>query len=272
MIHSEGTVTASDGINLYTQTWLPEKEIIGRVLIVHGMGEHSGRYPHVAKILTAAGFRVDSSDLRGHGKSAGARGHSPSYQQLQDDIRLMLDQDNTTPVFLYGHSMGGNLVLNYGLQQPPLRGIVATGPLLCLTDPPGGATMLIVKVSSVIKPDLTINSGLDASGLTHDEKVNQAYRDDPLVHPKISVNHFKGIHQAGLDALAHAAEFKTPLLLIHGEKDPICDPESSKVFFTACSSEDKTLKIWPDLFHEVHNEPEQVEVISLIRDWLLERC
>jgi alpha-beta hydrolase superfamily lysophospholipase len=168
--------------------------------------------------------------------------------------------------------MGSNLVLNFGLRQPPLRGIVSTGAWLRLTDQPGVATVLFARLMSALKPDLAVNNGLDAGGLTHDEQVNQAYRDDPLVHPKISVNHFKGIYQYGLEALERAPEFKTPLLLIHGEKDPICDPECSKEFFTACSSEDKTLKIWPELYHEVHNEPEQTEVIPFIRDWLLARC
>jgi len=271
MNHREGTVTASDGIEIYTQTWLPERAPVGRVVIVHGMGEHSGRYTHVAKVLTEAGFRVDSFDCRGHGKSGGARGHSPGYQQLLDDIQLILDQDAATPAFLYGHSMGGNLVLNFGLRQPSLRGIVSTGAWLRLTDQPGGATVLFARLMSALKPDLAINNGLDADNLTHDKIVNQAYRDDPLVHPMISVNHFKGIYQAGLEALDRAAEFKTPLLLIHGEKDPICDPEGSKEFFAACSSEDKTLNIWPNLFHEVHNEMEQTEVLPFIRDWLLAR-
>jgi len=271
MKHMEGTITAGDGITLFTQSWLPEGDTTGRVLLVHGMGEHSSRYEHVARVLTAAGLRVDSFDHRGHGRSTGVRGHSPSYQRLQDDIQLMLEQDNTNPVFLYGHSMGGNLVLNFGLKNPAVRGIIATGPWLRLTEQPSGAVILFARLMAAIKPDLTINSGLDADGLSHDSALNQAYRDDPLVHPKISVKHFSGIHDAGLAAIEQAAAFTTPLLLIHGEKDPICDPEASRQFFAACKSGDKTLNIWPELFHEVHNEPEQDEVLAVIRDWIAAR-
>lgn len=269
MKHIEGTVTTLDGITLYTQSWLPEGDIKARVLLVHGMGEHSARYEHVARVLTDAGLRVDSFDHRGHGRSAGSRGHSPSYQHLMDDIQLMLAQDDTTPVFLYGHSMGGNLVLNYGLKNPPIQGIVATGPWLKLTDQPPAALVLFARLMAGIKPDLTLNSGLDADGLSHDPELNQAYRDDSLVHPKISVKHFTGIVDAGLRAIEQAGSFSAPLLLVHGEKDPVCDPQGSREFFEACGSDDKTLKIWPGLFHEVHNEPEKEAVINTIRDWIL---
>jgi len=160
MRHIEGSVTTRDEITLFTQSWLPENEMIGRVLLVHGMGEHSSRYHHVARILTEAGLRVDSFDHRGHGRSTGKRGHSPAYARLLDDVSLMLEQDNTTPVFLYGHSMGGNIVLNYGLQKPPVSGIIATGPWLKLTDQPPAALILFARLMSSIKPDLTLNSGL----------------------------------------------------------------------------------------------------------------
>jgi alpha-beta hydrolase superfamily lysophospholipase len=274
MKHSEGTITASDGLNLYRQTWEPEANFAGTVCLIHGLGEHSGRYPHVAAALTDAGFRVDAIDLRGHGRSGGPRGHSPSFEQTLDDIGLLLSKAIPgQPLFLYGHSLGGNLVLNYALRRPGgLTGVIATGPWLQLKEKQSGLKLTFGRLMAAIIPRLKMNNGLDANDLSHDPTVVQAYIDDPLVHSFISARQAIDTIDAAKYALEKCRQFRLPLLLIHGADDPITDPAGSEAFFATAGTGDKTLRIWPGLYHEVHNEPEKEGVLHLITSWLLEHC
>jgi alpha-beta hydrolase superfamily lysophospholipase len=263
---------SSDGLAMYGRQWDPGLPPRAALVLVHGLGEHSTRYDHVAAALAEKGYAMLGFDLRGHGKSAGPRGHTPSYDALMDDISAFTRQVKSrypgVPLFLYGHSLGGNLVLNYGLRCPSdFRGVIATGPWLELSFQPPASQVRLGRLMNRISPSFAQNSHLNTRGLSHDQAVVTAYEQDPLVHEKISARLFVSLYETGLWALEHAAEFPLPLLLMHGSLDPITSPKASQEF--AKRAGDKvTLKIWNDLFHEIHNEPAQIEVFQFMSDWL----
>jgi alpha-beta hydrolase superfamily lysophospholipase len=242
------------------------------ICLVHGLGEHSGRYAHLAAALTQAGYALLTFDHRGHGKSQGSRGHTPLYDTLMDDIGHLLDEAAQRfpkqPRFLYGQSMGGNLVLNYALRRrPPLAGVIATGPWLRTTFTPPGWKVALGRMMNNIAPALTQPSGLEVQAISRDSAVVRAYQTDSLIHDKISARLFTSCHAAGLWALEHAAEFPLPLLLMHGGADRITSADASREFAARAPS-DCTLKIWDSFYHEIHNEPEQAEVFAFLIDWL----
>ncbi len=235
MKHSEFKFKTFDGLQLFAQSWQPETKSRAVICLVHGMGEHSGRYGHVADRLTQAGYSVSAFDLRGHGKSQGQRGHTPSYEALLNDINSLLNEVDKNfpelPLFLYGHSLGGNLVLNYVLRrQPKFKGVISTGPWLRLAFEPPRFKIILAQITNYIWPSFSQKSGLDTKAISRDPEVVYAYENDPLVHDHISARMFISIYQAGQWALEHASEFPLPLLLMHGGADKIVSIEASKEF------------------------------------------
>ena len=235
MNHIEFTRQSSDQLQFYFQGWEPETSPRAVVCLVHGLGEHTGRYVHVAAALNDAGYAVLGCDLRGHGKSGGARGHTPSYDTLMDDIGRLLDEAAQRypdkPQFLYGHSLGGNLVLNYALRRrPPLTGVVSTSPAIRVGKPLPATQLALAKVMNKLQPTMQMPNGLSLDNLARDPEVIRAYKSDPLVHNKISVRLAVEMLQAGEWALAHAAEFPLPLLLVHGSADEITSAAATQEF------------------------------------------
>lgn len=272
MKHSEFEFKTFDGLSLFGQSWQPEDRPRAVVCLVHGIGEHSGRYVHVADSLARAGYTLISFDLRGHGKSEGPHGHIPSYEAIMQDISSLLEVTNKKfpqlPLFLYGHSLGGNLVLNYVLRrQPHLKGVIATAPWLRLAFGPPASKIALGKMTNYIWPSFSQKSGLDTKALSRNLKVVHAYENDPLVHDRISARMFISAYQAGQWALEHASEFSLPLLLMHGGADRLISVEASREF-TGKITKNCTLKIWDGLYHEIHNEPEKEEVFKFLIDWL----
>ena len=274
MLHKQDFLTSSDGLNLFWQAWEPAEAAHGTVCLVHGLGEHSGRYAHVAAALTAAGLSVHATDLRGHGRSEGPRGHTPSLAQWLDDIDLLLGRANPDrPRFLYGHSLGGVLVLSYGINRPSqLAGIISTGPVLRITAEVPPLKAMLGKIMAGLWPTFSQPSGLIPADLSHNQDVVQAYIDDPLVHDWISSRLFVEMVSAGQDALEKAADFQLPVLLYHAETDRLTDREATEEFYAGIGGTDKTLHIWPNLYHEVHNEPEKDQVLAEMIEWIIARC
>lgn len=272
MKSSEWTWKSSDGLEMYARAWEPEKPCRAVIALVHGLGEHIGRYEHVGAALAQAGFTLTGYDLRGHGKSGGARGHTPSYDALMTDVDMFLDLAAARypgqPRFLYGHSMGGNLVINFALRRKAeLEGVIATGPWLKLSFEPPASKVALGKMMNNLLPGFTQASGLDTKALSHDASVVQAYENDPLVHDKISARLFVEMYQSGLWAFERAGDFPLPMLLMHGSADSITSPEASRQF--AASAGDRvTLHIWDGLFHEIHNEAQKAEVFATMIAWL----
>ncbi|NOZ00068.1 MAG: alpha/beta hydrolase [Chloroflexi bacterium] len=265
----------NDGLNLFARSWTPERQPKAAVCLVHGHGEHIGRYAHVAAALNEAGYALLGFDLRGHGQSDGTRGHTPSYDALLDDITTFLAQAEERypglPRFLYGHSMGGNLVLNYALRRKTdLKGVIATGPWLRLAFEPPAIQVFLGKTMNKIFPGFVQTSGLETAALSRDPAVISAYENDPLVHDKISARLFVSMYESGLWALEHAAEFPLPLLLMHGSADRLTSAEASRQF-AETAGENVTLRIWDGWYHEIHNEPEKAQVFESIIRWLDEQ-
>lgn len=264
--------TSYDGLNMYAQSWESEGKPKAVVCLIHGLGEHSGRYAHVGKAFAEAEFALAGFDLRGHGKSGGSRGHTPSYEAIMEDISQFIDLVAglypELPRFLYGHSMGGNHVINFALRRDAeLAGVIATDPWLKLAFQPPALKVLLGKMMTKIRPGFSQANGLETAALSRDSEVVHAYVNDPLVHDRISARLFLDMFDSGLWALDHAAENSLPLLLMHGDADKIVSLEASKQFAT--SAGDKvTLRVWKGLYHEIHNEPEQNEVFAFMIDWM----
>lgn len=272
MKYTEFKFSINDGAVLFAREWQPEGELRGVICLVHGLGEHSGRYANVALKLTQAGYVLLSYDQRGHGKSLGRRGYTSSYETLLDDIdcfkRESLRRFPDLPIFLYGHSLGGNLVLNYVLRrQPEFAGVIVTSPWLKLTVELPELLRRFARFLNKLWPTLSLFSGLELEALSRDLSVVDAYKVDPLVHKRISIRLFVTMDQAGRWAMENAAQFNLPLLLMHGGGDRITSSEATKRFATQVHK-DCTTKIWQGLFHELHNEPEKEEILAYIIDWL----
>ncbi len=259
-------------VTITAQDWRPQEEPRAVVVLVHGLGEHIGRYQHVAEALNATGFGVIGFDLPGHGRSSGPRGHA-SYNQIMDDIDHLLKEAAQrypgTPCFLYGHSLGGSLVLYYCLKRrPDLQGVIASAPGLATGVPVPSSKLFLAKVMAVLAPSYSMDNGLDLTYLSHDPAVIQAYKNDPLVHPKISASLGKDLLTSGSWILEHAGEFRLPLLLMQGAGDRIVSVTYNTLFAKAVPQDKVTFKLWEGLYHEPHNEPEQQEVILYMIKWI----
>ena len=272
MKHLELNRQNKDGLNFYVQGWEPNHKPKAVVALIHGFGEHTGRYAHVGEAFNKAGYALIGYDLRGHGKSGGARGHTPSYDALMDDIADFLTWIETrypdSPRFLYGHSMGGNLVLNFSLRRKPdVVGVIATDPWLKLAFDPPALQITLGKLMNNIAPGFTQKSTLETAALSHDPKIVDAYNNDPLVHSKISARLFVSIYESGLWALDHAGEFSLPLLLMHGTNDRIISFAASAKFAKR-AGKSVTWKPWDGMYHEIHNEPGKAEVLNYMIQWM----
>jgi len=272
----ETKLEGQDGTAFYIQGWEPDNgEPKALIALVHGLGEHTARYIHVGKVMTEAGYALVGFDLRGHGRSGGARGHSPSLDAYMQDIRqflrLMEQRYPDIPHFLYGHSLGGLLSLAYAIQYGAgLKGVMVTGAALRAALQEQKAKVAMVRLLGSILPTMTVQSGLDPVTISRDPDVVQAYIHDPLVHYSTSLGFGKAALKAIDLCFGRAQEFPAPLLVMHGKGDRIAYPSGSEDFakLVRAAGGDITLKLWNDLYHEVHNESEKAEVFEFMVDWL----
>jgi len=273
MKHFETKWKSNDGLDIFAQGWQPDVNPPKTVVcLVHGIGEHTGRYLNVAEALTKEGYVLFGADLRGHGRSGGPRGHFPSIEAVLQDIDLLLEQAGKrypgVPLFLYGHSLGGILVLHYGLKQKPdICGVIAASPSLLTALAEQPFKVSAAKVLGSLFPGVTIPSGLDVNAVTHDKKVIEDYYRDTLCHNKMSLGFGKIMLSVNHWTLEHANEFSLPLLLMHGKSDSIAYPTSS-IEFAASLNDNCKLVLWDDAFHELHHEPIKDEVFKTMTDWI----
>jgi len=265
----------NDDITFYIQGWEPTGKTKAVVCLVHGLGEHTGRYGHVGKSLNEAGYALFGFDLRGHGQTGGQRGHILSLDALMQDIHQFVGFQKQnfpdTPIFLYGHSLGAVFLLAYSIQHGEgLNGAVVTG--LALRSPilEQKAKVMLVNVLGSLLPRLNIPTGLDPGTISRDSAVVRDYVNDPLVHDKSSLAFARTSFIAIDFCFAHAHELAIPLLLMHGTDDKLVYPRGSEEFARRVSetNKDVTLKLWGGLYHEIHNEPEQVDVFKFTIEWL----
>lgn len=241
------------------------------VILVHGLGEHIQRYTRWADLFKKEGIAFAGLDLPGHGRSDGRRGCIKNYTQTAEMIDVLVNTCSKTfpgvPLYLYGHSLGGGIVLDYLLHNnPKLAGAIVTSPWLRLSFEPPKVKVLIAKIMCHILPGLVQPSGLNVNHISHDKSVVDKYAADPLVHGKISVSLFSSAMKAAEWSLEHASDLKVKTLLMHGSDDLICSPEGSREF--ASKSNKVELKIWDGGYHELHNEPFSDEVFKYIINWM----
>ena len=271
MKHEEYTWKSFDGLGMFAQSWSPQGPARGAVALVHGQGDHSGRYPRLVQRLVESGFAVNAMDNRGHGRSGGPRAHTPSMSALMKDIDSHLEQTRSRfpgiPVFLYGHSFGGEQVLFYGLERKPrLNGVIASSPLLGSGIRQPATKVLAARILSRIVPRLTLAHGTPPASLSHDHSWVESSVRDPLFQGVLSVRTAAEVLRASAWIRSHAS-FPLPLLVEQGTDDLYVSP-SMTIAFARRLTGDVTLKIWEGLGHELHNETRKDEVIDTIIAWM----
>lgn len=264
------TITTNDNLQLHVQDF-PVSNPKAVVAIVHGLGEHGGRYTHVAQYLNQQGYAVMTLDQRGHGLSSGKRGYTPSINTLLDDIDLFLAEAKMkypAPAFLYGHSMGGCMVLSNFLERNPrIQGVIATGAFISLAFKPSPILLGLGRLMNKIYPAFTQHNQLNHAHVSSDTKVVDAYTSDPLVHDKLSSALGIGMLEYGEKLNNFKGNITTPLLLMHGTADKLTSPEGTKQLYNNTTG-NRVLKLWDGLYHEIHNEPQQREVFAYLLSWL----
>jgi len=272
LIHLEEAWKGTQNISIYHQRWEPDAAAKAVVCLVHGLGEHSGRYSRLTQCLNENRYSVMACDLPGHGKSGGPRGHVDTFEEFMQTIDLLLEKARSLhpqqPCFLYGHSLGGILVLAYVLQRKPaLSGVIVTSPGLSNALEQQKLKVALSKILGNLVPKLTLDTGLDSAMISRDPDVVRAYQADPLVHSKASTAMAKNTFAVIPWIFQHAAEFSLPLLVMHGGKDELAYPTGSERFCQAVSG-DCTYKRWEGMAHELHNEPEKEDVFAYLLSWL----
>ncbi len=266
-----------DGLKLHCyQRLVPKPEY--HVLAIHGLGEHAGRYGWLANQVADDGGSFSCLNLRGHGLSEGQRGHSPNYRLILEDIADFIEsqrQENGTALFLFGHSLGGGIALNFAIEADThyknskriLSGVIACAPLLRLSfQPPAWKLFLARKLVKVL-PSFSLNRGIKPWVLTRDKEVRAAYKADPLVHERVSAALTIGFFDAGESAIAKADEIQIPTLILHGEADQVTSIDASKEFVDR-AGEIASFKSFPNCYHELINEPERNEIAETILSWI----
>jgi alpha-beta hydrolase superfamily lysophospholipase len=263
----------AEGIQLYYRSW-PVAQPKAVIAMIHGQGDHIKRYDHVAKWMNDRGMAVYGFDQQGHGRSDGPRGHAASLEVLLNDIVAHVTQVQTefpnTPVFVYAHSMGGQLALNCALKdmfQGKIAGMVATSPWVKLAFEPAFLKVVIGKLLRSILPGLTLPTGLASTAISRDKDVVDAYNNDPLVHGKVSASAGISLMEgaAFLDTFAGKVPF--PMLILHGTADKLTSMPASKALASRLTGA-VTYQAYEGFYHETHNEPEKEQVLGFISDWL----
>ncbi len=267
-------LTAVDGSNVIVQDWPlgPGMRPRGIVILVHGLGEHAGRYDHVARQLNAWGFAVRGYDQCGHGESSGARGSLPSDTRLLDDLADLVDSTRArsakgTPLILIGHSMGGLVVGRFvSLGMRKVDGLVMSSP--ALDAGMNAFQKLLVSFLPKIAPDLRVGNGVKPQFISHDPAVVAAYKADPLVHDRISARLARFIAEAGPQTLALAPQWTVPTLLMYAGDDRLINPEGSRAFGAMAPKDVVTTQCFENLYHEIFNEQDATPVFAALKTWL----
>ena len=265
--------TASDGENIGLRDWpLPDgMRLRGVVVLVHGLGEHAGRYGRVAGHLNSWGFAVRGYDQYGHGESSGPRGGLPSPLRLLEDLVDVVEATRQriepgVPLIVLGHSLGGLVAASAVARGMQVDGLVLSSPALATRL--GPVQKILLATIPRLAPTLAVGNGLDPDFLSHDPRVVAAYRDDPLVHDRISGRLAAFIPAAGAQVLARAAQWSVPTLLMYAGADRLVDPRGSRDFAAAAPAPLLTSRCFDGLYHEIFNEVDARPVYALLMQWL----
>jgi len=271
--HTEGHFTTPDGADIYTQAWLPDSAPPAIILIVHGLGEHSGRYGNYVDYFVPRGYALYSFDTRGHGRSSGPRGYVERFDRFVEDIDRLAAEARSDwpdmPLFVLAHSLGSLMGLSYARQYPDrLTGLITSGTALKDALQLPAWQRSLATVLSRVTPSLKINNGVPLSGLSHDPAVIAAFEADPLTHewgtPRLATE----AEVVRAQIRQSAATWRVPTLMLHGAADPVCLAEGARQFAAQTPSGLVEYREYPGLYHEIHNEPEKEQVFRDIADWL----
>ena len=273
---TESTLDTSGAVRLHLRITAPDGDPRGILILVHGHGEHCARYDHVAARLAAAGLIVYAYDQRGHGRSTGLRGHADGFGEYTDDLRRSVDAareafGSELPLVIYGHSMGGLIVLSYLLDYPdtPAVGFVASNPLIRTAFQPPKLKVAAGRMLSRLLPRLRLDSELDASGISRDPAEVEKYTSDPHVHSLVSTRWFTSMTKAAARVEEEATQITVPGLWILSGSDAICDSAAAR----SVAQKTRTAEIsdYPDSFHEPHNDLDREQVIGDLCAWVTGR-
>jgi alpha-beta hydrolase superfamily lysophospholipase len=271
--HLESPLTTPSGIQLSRRDWRPDGRPAAVLAMVHGYGEHGGRYSPLAEALVAFGYALSTFDLRGHGHSQGRRGHIDRFADYESDVRLLTATLHREypgcPVFLLGHSLGGLIAARCAeTDDSGLAGLILASPFLRLALPVSSAKIAAAKLLSRIAPARDIGNTLPPEKLSHDPRIVQAYRDDKLIHRAATARWAAEVLVAQKEALDAAASLRLPLFLQYATADAIADQGASLELFAAARSTDKTCQGYENYFHEIYNETGRAAVFADLIDWL----
>jgi len=277
MNHQEGYFKGVRDHEIYFQSWFPEKEPTAVLLIAHGLGEHSGRYMNVVNHLVPAGYAVYALDHLGHGRSDGHRVYVERFQDFTLTLKTYFDmirgQQVHVPIFLVGHSMGGLISTAYLLEyQHELAGAVLSGPGIKVPDDISPMVIFMGKLLSGIMPKVGIVQ-LEAELVSRDRAVVDAYINDPLVHTGKVTARLGAEMLKTMETVTRAAnKISLPILILQGGADRMIDPSGAQLLYDSVGSEDKALKFYDGLYHEIFNEPEHKQVLQDVAQWLDGHC
>ena len=277
MQHTEGRFSTADKLELYYQTWQSEGSPKAALAIVHGYGEHSGRYLNVVNYFAPRGYALYAFDLRGHGKSPGQRGHVNRFEEYLADtdafLKFVRQLNPGRKLFLLGHSLGGLIVAAFAESYPTgeLSGLIMSSAFLQMKMKVPGWKMTMARTLSNLLPTFTMANDLGADLLSHDPSVAAAYTTDPLNHYAATARWGTEIFAAQTRTLDRAGEVKTPTLVIYAGDDQIADPEGSALFFERLKVTDKTTHCYDGYYHEIFNEVGKDTVFKDMENWLAGR-
>lgn len=272
----EGTFKSVRDMNVYYQAWLPDGEVKAVLFIVHGLGEHSGRYMNVVNHFVPLGYAVYGLDHIGHGKSDGGREVIDRFEDFTKPLRtyygMIKDWQPGKPIFILGHSLGG-LIACYHLldRQSDFKGAIISAPSIIIGESVTPLTIFMAKILSAIAPKAGVMA-LDASTVSRDPQVVKAYAEDPLVfHGRTPARLGAEMLKALIRVNAELDKISLPFITIQGSQDKLVDPAGAKLLYEKARSQDKAIKIYDGLYHEVFNEPERAVVLKDVETWLKSR-
>ncbi len=271
----QGYLERGSKIRLFNQCWIP-KTYSRCLVIVHGLGEHSGRYSHVASFFLSRGFALYAMDNRGHGRSSGQRGHVDRFKEYTEDLAAFLDKVRSTckdgPVVLIGHSLGGLISISYCLDYPGgVQGLVLSSPGLRPKKEPPAIKARLGKMLSTILPRLSFSNELDPNHISRDADVVRRYINDPLVHNRVTTRFYTEFLKESERVMTNAYSLQLPFLLMQAGEDMLVDPSASMAFYERAGSADKTFRIYEHCYHELFNEPEKEQVLQEAESWITQR-
>ena len=275
MKHDQSTFIGLKQQDLYYQSWLPEDIIKGVLVLVHGLGGHSGMYQNIVNHLLEKQYAIYAFDLPGHGLSPGIRAYINSWSEYVDNLRIFIDLVRTRhdqiPLFLYGHSMGGMIVISYTLKYPEDNGLIS-GVIACSPSVGDVAVsplrLLLGKLLSNIYPQFSLDTGFDINAGSRDPQVIKDYNRDKLRHTRgtarLSTEFFKELAWI----YEHLQKWQVPLLILHGGADRVTLPEGSRIFYDQINCVDKQRIEYPGAYHDLHRDINYLEVMTDLSNWL----